>query len=119
MDRIKELLEELKAEENVKALRELVEAGKKESEALTEIASKLGYEVTAEELSTAIAETRELDDEELENVSGGKFWQGEDAPNGHEIGCLEWYYRGWYDYYSERDTGDCVRQYEDDAHWFG
>ncbi len=109
---MEELLKALKSEENKKLVEELVKSGKKESESLVEVASKLGYEVTADELGKAFAETRELDDEELEKVSGGIFWFGDDAPNGHEVGCLAFYYNHWDDYYQERDTGRCVTKFE-------
>ncbi len=109
---MEKLLEALKSEENKNLVEELVKSGKKESEALVEVAGKLGYEVTAEELGKALAETRELDDEELEKVSGGAFWLGDDAPNGHEVGCFAFYYHSWDDYYQERDTGRCVIRYE-------
>ncbi len=111
MEKNKGLVEMLKSEENAKAVEELVASGKKESEAFVEVAAKLGYEVTVEELSRAIVADKELDDDELENVSGGMFWFGEDAPDGHEIGCFYLWYGKWEDYYSYRDTGRCVSEF--------
>ncbi len=109
---MKEVITALQKDENKKLVEELVESGKKESEALVEVASKLGFEVTVEELAKGLASSRELDDEELEKVSGGMFWLGDDAPNGHEVVCLNWYYSGWDDYYAERDTGRCNLNYK-------
>ncbi len=108
MEKNKDLVEMLKSEENVKAVEELVESGKRESEALVEVASKLGYEVTAEELAKAFAGAKELDDEELETVSGGIFFFGDDAPDGHEIGCILTYYSSMADYESVKKTRRCI-----------
>ncbi len=110
----KELMELLNKDENRKLVEELVKSGKKESEALVEVASKLGYEVTAEELAKELASSRELDDEELEKVSGGALWFGDDAPDGHEVGCWVTYYGSWDDYDSTVATGYCVKQYDKD-----
>ena len=41
---------------------------------------------------------KKVDDKDLKNVSGGIFGFGEDAPDGHEIGCLLKYYDDWNDY---------------------
>ncbi len=113
MSRVEELMKALEIAENKEQLKMLVESGKREKDALMGIASKLGFEVTEEELVKVLAKSRELDDEELEKVNGGIFWLGEDAPNGHEVGCLHFYYSTWDDYYSERDTGHCQMSYND------
>ena len=42
---------------------------------------------------------KELNKEELDNVSGGYLWFGEDAPDGHESTCLIKWYDGMDDYY--------------------
>ena len=47
----------------------------------------LGYTVTEADLSEK-THSGKLDEEALSDVSGGMFWQGDDAPDGHEIGCL-------------------------------
>ncbi len=111
MEKMKMLLEALKSDENVKAVNELIESGKKEREALVEVATKLGYEVTAEELAKAVAGTRELDDDELENVSGGILWFGDDAPDGHELGCFITYYWDMTDYDTMQKMGRCFNQF--------
>lgn len=108
----KKVIDVLQTDENIKLVEELVASGKKEGEALVEIAAKLGYEVTAEELAKTFAEARELDDEDLEEVSGGMLWFGEDAPDGHEIGCFRFYYAGWDDYNQTKVDGRCVHQYD-------
>ena len=41
----------------------------------------------------------DVSDEDLEKVSGGALWFGEDAPDGHEIGCLMAWYDDWDEYY--------------------
>ena len=87
--------EELKA--NVKKeLEALKDSGKKESELLPEIARKLGYDFTDEEFEEV---SKVLSDEELANVSGGMFGFGEDAPDGHEVGCFFFFYLKWSNYY--------------------
>ena len=43
-------------------------------------------------------DAKRVDVKDLENVSGGIFGFGEDAPDGHEIGCLSHYYDDWNDY---------------------
>ncbi len=113
-----ELVNALQKEENRKLVEELVESGKKESEALVEVASKLGYEVTAEELAKGLASSRELDDEELEKVSGGALWFGDDAPDGHEIGCWQTYYASMGDYDFRQQYGRCNTWYPGDGHVF-
>ena len=68
------------------------------------IAAELGLEVTADELLEVTNELRaargasaespvELEDSELDKVAGGAYWEGEDAPDGHEMGCV-WFYHG-------------------------
>ena len=71
--------------------------GKKEKELITEIANKNGYEFTEEELIKDGATIHKLSDEELANVSGGMC--NEDAPDGHEVGCIKVWYKNWENYY--------------------
>ena len=79
-----------------KELEAYKDSGKKEREIIPEIARKLGYDFTDEEFK----ETNKIvSDEELSNVSGGKFWCGEDAPDGHELDCILMWYHGWQHYY--------------------
>ncbi len=71
-------------------------------------AVEMGYDVTLDELveaekkfKTEKAKKTRLSVEELETVAGGMVWQGEDAPDGHEMGCAVSYH----DYYYQKDTG--------------
>ncbi len=50
-------------------------------------AAELGYEVTEQDISGK-EDLVKLDEEELDNVAGGIFGFGEEAPDGHEIGCF-------------------------------
>ena len=93
----KDLEENEELKENVKKeLEALKDSGKKESELLPEIARKLGYDLTSEEFEEV---SKVLSDEELANVSGGMFGLGEDAPDGHEVGCFFFFYLKWSNYY--------------------
>ena len=50
-------------------------------------AAELGYEVTEQDISAG-DDLVKLDEEELDDVAGGVFGFGDDAPDGHEIGCI-------------------------------
>ena len=52
----------------------------------------------SEEKKNVEENAEKVDDKDLKNVSGGMFGLGEDAPDGHEIGCLSKYYDDWNDY---------------------
>ena len=62
---------------------------------LVKKAVEMGYDVTLDELMEAEKEyrnslaekTAELSPEELESAAGGNLWQGENAPDGKELGC--------------------------------
>ena len=67
-------------------------------------AKEMGFEFTLEELETAEKEYREangsnpekLNPDHLDNLAGGELWDGEDAPDGHEMGCILTYHgRDW------------------------
>ena len=47
-----------------------------------------------------VSQDKALSQDELDTVSGGAFWFGEDAPDGHEIGC----FMAWYDDWDEFDS---------------
>ncbi|SEG24588.1 nif11-like leader peptide domain-containing protein [Eubacterium ruminantium] len=79
-----------------KELEAYKDSGKNEREIIPEIAVKLGYDFTNEEFEE---DSKELSANELENVSGGMFWFGEDAPDGHEVGCFFAFYLEWSNYY--------------------
>ena len=71
--------------------RRMVEAGSDESnsELVANAAAELGYSITAAELERATAAAEELDDDQLEDVSGGE----EDARCDHGFYCSRTY--GW------------------------
>ena len=48
-----------------------------------------------------------LDENDLDQVAGGMFWFGDDAPDGHEIGCFATYYNTIEDYYFENHVCAC------------
>ena len=79
-----------------KELESFKDSGKKEKELIPEIARKLGYNFTNEEFEE---DSKKLSDKELENISGGMFGFGEDAPDGHEVGCFFFFYLKWSNYY--------------------
>ena len=74
------------------------------SDEIIAIAADAGIQVTAEDLAEAEkqlkmevsrateGEMEELTLDELENASGGAFFAGEDASDGHEMGCfIKWH----------------------------
>ncbi len=75
---------------------------------LVKAATDAGYNVTAGEMIAAEKDFRtekakktKLSVEELDAVAGGDWWRGEDAPDGHEMGC----WASYHDYYYQKDTG--------------
>ena len=72
----------------------------KEPAEVVAIARELGLEVTAEELEQAVKamrqeaeEPKELTLDEMDKAAGGVWWTGEDAPDGHEMGCaISWHH---------------------------
>ena len=83
--------------------------GKTSAEA-SAIAGELGFDVNAEELVEALKALRneaaedpnELSPDEMDKAAGGTFWGGEDAPDGHEMGCALTYHG--YDWSKEHNT---------------
>ena len=82
------------------------------------VAEEAGFEVTADELEKAEHDLRrgledgekpvELDKDELDKIAGGEYWEGDDAPDGHEMGCYIFYHR--IDY--AKETGiECTNHY--------
>ena len=95
----KKLITELETNEELKAKVN----GITDPEELLKTAVASGYDVTMEELIDAekaykmdkAAETDEkLSFDDLEDVAGGYHWTGEDAPDGHEMGCEICYHKG-------------------------
>lgn len=89
------------------------------------VAAELGYEITAEELAAAEnalhvpaeAEVVELDEADMDRAAGGGCWNGEDAPDGHEMGCHIFYHDNDY----SQTTGNFCKQvyYEKGCRSFG
>ena len=99
----KELIAELQTNEELKAQVE----GITDPEELAKKAIEAGYDVTTAELVEAEkefrkelaeksdAQAKKLSVDELESVAGGDentWWQGELAPDGHEMGCAMSYH---------------------------
>lgn len=91
------------------ALRARVAA--QEPAGVVEIAKELGFTVTVEELQAAEKELRrapengekpvELDVNKMDKIVGGAGFLGEDAPDGHEMGCFAFYHH--YNYQKENN----------------
>ena len=79
----------------------------KSAEEVTELLKADGQEVgpdDVEKLWAEVTKYRQKDDrklsvDELDAVSGGVFWLGNDAPDGHELGCWSFWYDTWDDFY--------------------
>ena len=56
-------------------------------------------------------EGKELSLDELDAVSGGVFWLGNDAPDGHELNCWWFWYETWGDFYVENMDEYCYGGY--------
>lgn len=92
----------LKSIESDEALLEQIR--KMEPEEIVQLARERGFDVTATELEAAAKqqrtpsaeEVRELDLDEMDNAAGGWLFYGDDAKDGHEMGCtlsyhgMEW-----------------------------
>ena len=94
----KKLIAELETNEELKAK----VASVTDPEELLKIAKGSGYDVSMEEMLKAERELKaekaaqtdeKLSLDDLEDVAGGYCWQGEDAPDGHEMGCAWSYHR--------------------------
>ena len=79
------------------------------AEKVAELLKADGQEVEpndVEKLWAEVTKSRQKDDrklsvDELDAVSGGVFWLGDDAPDGHELGCWSYWYENWDDFYVE------------------
>ena len=103
----KKLITELETNEELKAK----VAGVTDPEELLKIALGSGYDVTMEELIEAEKESRKakaiqtdekLSFDDLEEVAGGALLGGDDAPDGHEMGCVICYHKS--EWAKENDT---------------
>ena len=96
----KKLIAELLENEELKAKI----AGITDKDEIVKKAVEAGYDVTLEEMLEADSEYRtetaaktdaaseELSLDELERAAGGKLWHGENARDGHELGCAASYH---------------------------
>ncbi len=121
----KKLIAELQTNEELKAkVQGITDPGQ-----LVKVAADAGYDVTAEEMIAAEKEFRtekakktKLSVDELDAVAGGAVWQGEDAPDGHELGCGVSYHD--YDYQKEnniwcQESYYCEQNYEEHSSGHG
>jgi hypothetical protein len=84
-----ELREKLLTADSAEKVAELLKADGQEVE--PDDVEKLWAEVTKKRQK----DDRKLSVDELDAVSGGAFWLGEDAPDGHELGCWNIWYEDW------------------------
>ena len=100
----KQAIEFLKLLDTDEALQEQLR--KKTPKEAAEVARGLSFDVTEDELTQAAAALKaeranpgkleKLTLEKLDTAVGGMFWDGELAPDGHEMGCLlSWYGDQW------------------------
>ena len=102
-----------------KALR--ARTAEKEPAEVVAIARELGLEATAEELEQAVKamrqeaeEPKKLTLDEMDKAAGGVWWTGEDAPDGHEMGCaITWHH---YMYQKENNIWCNMSYYCDGKH---
>ena len=110
IDKVKKLIEAIKTDPKAREQLRGVSEPRSEEEMIrlcAELAPKLGFVVTEDEIRAGVeaikqermkktaADIQALSDEETETVAGGKedlFWTGEDAPDGHEMGCFATYH---------------------------
>ena len=88
-----ELREKLLTADSAEKVAELLKADGQEVE--PNDVEKLWAEVTKYRQK----DDRKLSVDELDAVSGGVFWLGDDAPDGHELGCWKFWYETWDDFY--------------------
>ena len=100
LENAKKFLEQVMKDEALRA-----RVSEKEPGEVAAIAGELGFEVTAAELTQAELALRlapanreksvELNVNDLAQVAGGMCWDGDDAPDGHEMGCFITYHQWW------------------------
>ncbi|MBO6229768.1 MAG: Nif11-like leader peptide family natural product precursor [Ruminiclostridium sp.] len=109
----KKLITELQTNEELKAkiagITDIAELAKKAVEAGYDVTEAELIEVEKEQRAAQAAKTDEkLSLDDLDAVAGGVLWNGDDAPDGHEMGCFWIYYN--YDQCLGRDWW-CSRNY--------
>lgn len=91
----KEFLAKMMSDEGLRAK---VDAA--DPEQIVKIAQEAGYDITGEDLEKAVKEARAEADskgvkmsvDDMDKVAGGSVWGGDDAPDGHEMGCAIFYH---------------------------
>ena len=116
IEKVKELIKAVKTDPKAKELLQGVSEPKSEEDMIrlcVEVAPKLGFDITADEIRAGVTEMErerrektsagieKLSDEDAAKASGGICWTGEDAPDGHELGC--WLFYHDYDYQKKND----------------
>ena len=118
----KKLIAELQTNEELKA--KIV--GITDIAELTKKAVEAGYDVTEAELIEAEKEQRavqaaktdeKLSLDDLDAVAGGDLWTGDDAPDGHELGCAACYHH--YDWQEENNVWCSKEWYCQHGHYDG
>ena len=109
MEKLTALLDAVRTDPRAKELLKDAAEPKSEEEMIrlcADIAPKLGFDITEDEIRAGIAEMvrermektaadmEKLPEDELKNAAGGACWTGDEAPDGHEMGCLIAYH-GW------------------------
>ena len=107
IEKVKELLKALKTDPKAKELLKDVLEPRSEEDMIrlcAEIAPKLGFDITADEIRAGVAalaqdrrdrtaaDVHKLSDEDVSQAEGGALWHNEDAPDGHEYGCVVFYH---------------------------
>ncbi|MBO6301812.1 MAG: Nif11-like leader peptide family natural product precursor [Ruminiclostridium sp.] len=119
----KKLMAELGTNEELRAKVK----GVTDTEELLKIAVEAGYDVTMEDLTEIEKDLRKeqanktddkLSFDEIEEVAGGRYWRGDLAPDGHEMGCVISYHQSGYsrdndqwcssNYYCNGNSLDCA-----------
>lgn len=129
-DKAKEFFARIETDPKAKELLSGAKEPKTEEEFIgvcMKLASQTGFEVTSDEIRDAIdtmtqkrrektaAGIQLLPDEELESATGGNCWTGEDAPDGHEMGCFITYHG--YGWTKENNTWCSDKFYCDGGHY--
>lgn len=112
LDIARNFLEKLMEDEGLRA-----EVEGKQPEEVAQIAAEHGFGAGADILMDVLdeykrrtcAEPAELDPEQLDAVVGGLG--GDDANDGHEMGCIMWWYTSIYDMRKHGADGHCTNRY--------
>lgn len=112
LDTARAFLEKVMEDEELRA-----EIEGKQPEEVLQVAANHGFSVGVDLLTDVIAEYHkrtgdtpvELTSEQLDAVVGGLG--GDDASDGHEMGCIMWWYTSIYDMQKHGANGKCTNRY--------